>query len=343
MTGSNGQSRLNDVRSSLPAQLAASTTATASGADRSERIFIHDLRLPGGRHDLEVRAYNGINLLNFNRLSGTISSTYATLQKPKLHAVVVGINDYENANLKLRYAVGDANAVAQLLERQLTNSGLYSGGQVVKLTTKAQTSKASITQALQDLHQVSRVGADDVFILYVAGHGSYDADRGRYHMFSSDVLQLSEERLPVTSIGDEELQALVRNVPAQKKLVLLDTCDSGGAFERLGAQAFMGRRGGLEEQSIIKNMKNRTGATILAASNKQQAALEGHEGHGVFTWAVLQALGGAAARGGAAAVTTDDIKVFVEDQVPVITEKIFKIKQSPYSSSHGQGFPVVTR
>ena len=42
----------------------------------------------------------------------------AEVKKPRLFALLVGISDYENPDLKLRYAAADATSMAQVLERQ---------------------------------------------------------------------------------------------------------------------------------------------------------------------------------------------------------------------------------
>lgn len=316
--------------------------ASASDAPSSARVMQYSLRLNAGEHQIEVWAYNAENRINFSTLTATIRSAYEPPRKPRLFAVVVGINEYENSRLKLKFAGSDALAIGKVFEQQIASENLYSGGEVRVLTSKADTSKARITSTLRELQNGNKVRGDDVFVLFVASHGDYDADTRRYTMFSSDVLQMSADRLATTGISGEELQGLVRNIVAQKKLILLDTCHAGSAIEIGGAQAYY-KRSGTEEQQIINTMKNRSGATILAASNSDQAALEGYKGHGVFTWHLLEGLNGKAARAGSTLVSTDDLKVYVEDQVPITTEQVFKHKQSPYSSTLGQGFPVAVK
>ena len=207
------------------------------------------------------------------------------------------------------------------------------------LSNKQSTSKASITQALTAFHDVSKVHADDVFMFYVASHGSYDSDTDLYHMFTSDVLQLSRDRLLQTTITEEELRNLIGNIPAMKKLIVLDTCNSG-AFARKGAAGFVSKRDAMQDQRIINTMRNRTGAAVFAASGTEQSALEGYEGHGVFSYFMLQGLKGAAARSNSKYVSTDDLKIYVEEQVPEAMEKKNWGKQSPNISTHQFGFPV---
>ncbi|MFY9259889.1 MAG: caspase family protein [Gallionella sp.] len=120
-----------------------------------------------------------------------------------------------------------------------------------------------------------------------------------------------------------------------KKLALLDTCHAG---KSLDAGTLLASRG-MDEQDIIERMNRRSGATVLMASETSEQALEGYQGHGVFTYALLQGLQGAAANT-EGFITTDLLKVWIEDQVPEITDKIFHHKQTPFASLAGQGFPV---
>ena len=183
------------------------------------------LKLPKGTHQVSIEAYNVENLGFPAKLETTITSTYQKPYKPRLHAVVIGIDQYKNSQLKLNYAVSDANAIYASLNKQI--GGLYDAGSITLLTTPAQTSKQAIQEAINQVKQNAQLA--DVFVLYVAGHGVSYPDDG-YYMLTSDVLQPSQDRIKATSIPAEELQSLIAQVPTQKELVLLDTCNSGGAF-----------------------------------------------------------------------------------------------------------------
>ena len=161
-------------------------------------------------------------------------------------------------------------------------------------------------------------------------------------MFTSDVLHLSADRLMKTTIVSEELRELIRNIPAQKKLIALDTCNSGG-FAKEGAQNFVKSRDAMGEQQIIDSMKLRTGAAVFAASGSEQVAREGYEGHGVFSYYLLQGLSGAAARPNSTFVSTDDLKIYIEEQLPAAMERKKWGKQAPSISTHQDGFPVAAR
>ncbi|MCB1658896.1 MAG: SEL1-like repeat protein, partial [Pseudomonadales bacterium] len=279
-------------------------------------------------YKITVEAYNAENLGQPAKLETTITSTYQKPYKPRLHAVVIGIDQYKNSQLKLNYAVSDANAIYASLNKQI--GGLYDAGNITLLTTPTQTSKQAIQQAINQVKQNAQLA--DVFVLYVAGHGISYADTG-YYMLTSDALQTSQDRIKETSLAKEELQDLIAQVPTQKKLVLLDTCNSGGA---LSAEKLVASRG-LNDQLMIDRMKRKSGATILMASESTEQAREGYKGHGLFTYTVLQAFAGQSDYDKDGYVDSDEIKKYVEDTVPEIAEKHFKSAQTPFASSSGQG------
>jgi TPR repeat protein len=324
-----------------------SASATESAAPPQHTIVKYPLAITEGTYRIEVRAYNAENSINFTSITSEVQSTYRAPRKPRLFALVIGVDEYENSNLKLKYAVNDATAMAAIFRTQIERQRLYSGGEVVLLTNKRETSKTSIERALDSFRNGGprSIDKDDVFVLYVAAHGTSDPVDKRYKLFSSDVLQLSTDRLNATAIDGDYLQMSVAKIPSLKKLILLDTCNSGAAIPKAGANAFVsGERDAMGEQRIIETMTNRSGATVLAASTSEQAALEGVNGHGVFTWHLLEGLRGHAITDQLALISTDALKIYIENEVPITTAKLFNgRKQTPFSATIGQGFPIVSR
>ena len=80
---------------------------------------------------------------------------------------------------------------------------------------------------------------------------------------------------------------------------------------------------------------------IVAASTKDQFAAEVKElGHGVFTYTLLQGLGGKAA-GNGESVTVRKLMGYVEEKLPEITKKYKQEAQYPVVDSRGMDFSLV--
>ena len=99
---------------------------------------------------------------------------------------------------------------------------------------------------------------------------------------------------------------------------------------------------GIAEKTAVAKLTRATGrATILAATDEQPAA-EGYQGHGVFTYVLLQGLKYADTQFGNRDGYIDlfELAAYVNDQVPSITMNAFNFEQVPQVSLIGTDFPI---
>lgn len=287
------------------------------------------LSIPQGEHTLTVEAYPEENVGITSTVSKQITSTYAPTQKPKLHAVIIGIDQYQNPDLKLNYATKDASAIYDVLNKQV--GSIYDKGSISLLNTASTTSKDNITSEINQIKQTAKM--NDVFVFYVAAHGYNYPDTG-YHLFTSDVGATSSRQVKTTGINANDLQGMLAQVNTNKKLILLDTCDSGGSID--AGQLLISR--GLDDQGVIDTMQRKSGATVIMASTDKQKALEGYQGHGVFTYGLLQAFNGAGDMNKDGYMKTGELSNYIEDEIPTIAKRAFSQPQYPTSSMTGNGF-----
>lgn len=125
------------------------------------------------------------------------------------------------------------------------------------------------------------------------------------------------------------------SIKAQKQLMLLDTCQSGGLVDSYAM------RGAAEEKAIAQ-LSSTTGTTVIASTGTKQYASELTElGHGIFTYALLQALDKGAGDGNKdGRITVKELEAYVNDAVPELTLKHKGTAQYPNSYSRGQDFPI---
>jgi len=105
------------------------------------------------------------------------------------------------------------------------------------------------------------------------------------------------------------------------------------------AEIAFNTRSGLEQMAAVGRLIQATGRSVLTASTGDQPAREGFRGHGVFTYAVLEAL----ARGdknGNGLVELTELAGHVNAIVPEITEQKWKVRQFPQMSLQGSDFPL---
>ena len=126
---------------------------------------------------------------------------------------------------------------------------------------------------------------------------------------------------------------MLLEVPAQKQLILFDACNSGGAVT-----AFT--RGGGEEAAIFQLARS-TGFTVLASTNQEQLAAELKDlKHGIFTYAIINGLKGEADLKKDGKITVKEIELYLNEIIPVLSEKYKGVQQYPQSFSRGMDFPL---
>lgn len=251
----------------------------------------------------------------------------------RLHVLIVGINAYKNPRHRLNYAVADANAIGERLRERA--SGIFTDVRVTSLID-TQADKAGITGALRAV--AAEAGARDVFVFYYAGHGVMSGDGGAagdFFLVPYDVTQLygADEQLAAKALSSKELLEFSKTIPAQKQLFLLDACQSAGALQTVAM------RGAAEEKAIAQLARS-SGTHWITASGSEQFATEFDQlGHGAFTYALLDGLLGKGDNGDGR-VTVNELKAWLESQVPELTHKYKGTPQYPASYGYGQDFPV---
>jgi WD40 repeat protein/uncharacterized caspase-like protein len=301
----------------------------AAAAARQPLALKQAMALDPGENTIELVAYNGANLVASVPARARITWTGAEpTVPPRLHVLAVGINDYLDAGLKLTYAVPDAKTLVAALEK--AGQGHYENVIVTRVLDRDATT-AKLDQVFADL--AAKVRPRDVFLFFAAGHGK--TLDGRYYFIPHDLRYHTDQSLVRDAIGQDKLQAWFARILARKAVLMFDTCEAGSLTERPVART----RGGLEHKAALGRLIQATGRATLTASTATQEAYEGHGGHGVFTFALLDAL----ARGDLNSnglVELAELIQYVDGLVPAITEKRWGAKQFPQMDAYGSNFAL---
>jgi len=290
----------------------------------------YTVKLTNGRNSIRAIAFNADNSMQSPDALHEIIAAFKSTTKPTLHAVIVGINEFKNPKLQLKYPVADAMLFAKTLRESAT--GLFEKVEIKKLTTIEETTRENIINELAALRSLN---PDDLFVFYVASHGT--VDDGEYFLITSNVGSTSNQRLKADALPQNELKELIANIPTTKKVIVLDTCNAGAMGEAM--QVAMLTRG-MSEDTAIKILSRAVGSTILSASTSTQEALEGYKGHGLFTFVLAEGLSGKADKGKTGFVKTTDLADYVDSEVPMLAESVFKHAQYPTISISGQPFHI---
>ena len=286
------------------------------------------------RREFNVLLVDGINTFRAVGFSKdrTESNPYeltvnltAPAKDVSLYVLAVGINKYKNPALNLNYAEPDAQGIADFFR----NRGLKLFKKVdVREILNEKATKANI---LSQLERFRNLQSQDAVLIYLAGHGENIHDKWYFIPYELTYPE-REEDVQARAISSDELSTYVKNIRAQKILFLIDACKAGAMLVALR---------GFEDRKALSQLSRSTGIHIVASSTKDQYAAEVKElGHGVFTYTLLEGLGGKAAPKGES-VTVRKLMSYVEEQLPEMTKKYRQESQYPVVDSRGMDFPLV--
>jgi uncharacterized caspase-like protein len=146
-------------------------------------------------------------------------------------AILIGISNYQQPYLNLRYADRDAEALYQLLLSPV--GGSFPADQICKLTNEEATT-AAITRALRSF--LKKPARQDLVIIYFACHGSPDPDRPEnLYLITHDT---NPRDIAGTALPMREIDLSLReNLLAEKIIILADTCHSAGIASTIGRRS----------------------------------------------------------------------------------------------------------
>lgn len=234
-------------------------------------------------------------------------------------AVVVGIDDYAKWP-KLNYAVRDAQALRQMLierfgfarERvlMLTNGDATRANILALFNQHLGGATAGVAGAAGGVAAASKVKRDDRLLVFFAGHGatrklSSGRDLGYIVPVDSDPQQFSTDAIPMT-----ELQNIAESLEAKHVLFVMDACYSGLGLTRGGTSRF------------LTGNARRLGRQMLTAGGADQLVADGGpNGHSIFTWTLLQALGGKGDLNGDGMITATELAAYVAPAVAGVSQQ----------------------
>ena len=321
---------IGEVRLFLNGTVVVSAAAIPPSNAGSPVTRSYAIQLVSGPNQLRAVAFNADDSMQSNPATAVIAANLPAIPKANLYAVVIGIQQFKNDRFNtLKYTVSDAQLFAQTLSKY--SAPLFRQIDVKLLTTPEETSRDSIMKTLKAMKSV--VKADDLFVFYVASHGL--VDDGEYFLITSNVGSVSTQDLKDNAVSKEDLMAWIANIPANKKLMVIDTCHAGAAL-----QTSPSTRGGLDDLTAVKILSRAMGTTTLMASTSAQEALEGYQDHGLFTYVLVNGLMGRGDADKSGFVSTYGLAHYVDQKVPTLAMSHFNHEQYPTVETNGQEFPI---
>ena len=296
-----------------------------------------------GENRLRVEAASSDRSWESESAQVTLTLT-KTLERPRLFVLAVGVDRYAEAGLSLSYAREDAEALAELFGTR--GPQLYREVQTRVLVDEEAT-RASVTSTLAELAHATQ--AQDTLLVCFSGHG-YTVGQ-RYYFIPHDFRTgegTFDEAVRRMGLPMDELGDLLSAAAALKRVLVLDTCNSGAAIGRGGTRA----RNPAAFQVQVERLSRAQGVFTIAAAPASEDTVEVPDlRHGLLTYALLAGLKGVdygplaerAVRPNnpEQVVGVLDWFSFASGEVPGLARKYTGLEQDVKISGEGTSFPVL--
>lgn len=308
--------------------------------DASFLIESSDDEIDGKLH--QKISYNVIALAGVNQFKVIAANKMGIDSKPqqqtlqvsgeqaqsKLHIVTVGINKYLDNQLNLSYSVADAKSIVSALSTTQTFKDIMTYPLLDQGATKS---------AIADkLKQMTHSAQNDVLVVYFAGHGI--AIKGEWYFLPYETTrQTNEQYFTGVGISAKQIEKMLSKIPAQKILVMIDSCYSGAGLKALENLQN-------SQRHFSRLLSKSVGIVVLAATRQDQKARESKSlGHGLFTYIVNKGLQGEADLYPTdSKVSAHELVSYSTATIPTFSKEFSKAAQEPTSFIIGEDFILLS-
>ncbi len=238
--------------------------------------------LDPGRHRLAVVAESDVS----NGQSDEIEVIYdiQDAAEPRLYALLVGVADYEDESLRLKYAADDAQLLEDVLRANTAKAFAGVPPDIRRLVDRKATKEAFL-DGLRWLKDAMK--PQDVGIIFFSGHGHRDDD-GIFYMLPAEVKRRS---IDATGVDGALFKRKLAGIKG-KLVVMLDACHSGAVEKEAGGERQLRP---ITDDFVRDMVREDSGVIMMCSSTGQEVSIEDSKlGHGFFTLALTEGLSGKA-------------------------------------------------
>ena len=233
-------------------------------------------------------------------------------------AVVIGNREYASDIPTVDFAVRDAEFVKEYLIRTLG----YREGNIIHYKNAT---LSNIKVAFNKLNNLVKKGESDVFVYY-SGHGAPDPETNQGYLVpvDADPNFIEDSGYPVN-----KMYSLLNDVNSKSLTVVIDACFSGSSDAGMILKDISPVFIEVDQSSLTG--KN---ATLFTSSTGEQVSSWYREKkHSLFTYYFLKALQGEGDQNNDKKLTFNEIKSYIDDNVPYMARRLNNREQTPQLDS----------
>lgn len=253
---------------------------------------------------------------------------------PDAVAVIIGNRDYVNADVP---AVDFALQDALSMKRYLMEVFGYDENNIILLLNASQADFNGTFGTLQSekarLYNLVKKDKSDVFVYY-SGHGAPDIQENAGYFVPVDC---DPSLVKFNGYSMNTFYQNLSKLPYRSLTVVIDACFSGSSD-----------KGTLLAQTSLARIKSETGklndpnaVVLTAATGDQVASWYPDQYHSLFTYYFLKALQGAANVDRNKELTLEELRIYLDEEVPYMARRLKNRIQTP--EINGQGGKIIVQ
>lgn len=237
-------------------------------------------------------------------------------KKPNLYALLIGVSDYADAELKLGYAAKDARDLSEKLTAQ---KGVFYENVDIKLLVDGDATETAIESEMARLRK--KAGPDDNVIVFMAGHGITDDAQDFY--FLPTGADIASDMLAATAIDGDIIRKGLAKIPG-KVILFMDACYGGAGIE--------GGMSRVDMTGLANGLTDGASVVMFASSTGREVSFEGPQWqNGAFTEALLAIFDDRSAYGADGKLSISEL----DEQLTTRVEELTDGKQTPVMTKPG--------
>ncbi|MGF1674984.1 MAG: HEAT repeat domain-containing protein [Rivularia sp. (in: cyanobacteria)] len=256
------------------------------------------------------------------------------------YALLIGVGECEETKLSLPVTVKDIQALKSLL----TDSNLcgYIDNNIRLLYNETAT-KEKILENLTWLKQQAENDPEATILIYYSGHGCLD-NSGNYYLIPHET---DRADIPDTALSAETINQALQAIPAQRLLVIIDSCHAQGMATSKD-DAGKNQRSAIPKgftqtalpKTIIDDLKGAGRVVFTSSTGTQSSWIRSDDTMSIYTYHFLEALQGAGNQPGDKTVKVSHLMNYLSKTVPITVQKEYNKEQTPFFDFATEDFPV---
>jgi hypothetical protein len=233
------------------------------------------------------------------------------------YALLIGVGQCLDSRFSLHVTVKDMQALRQILVHP-DLCAYPDNDQHVRLLHDQGATRSAILEGLVWLKERAAADPKATVILYYSGHGWLETTTGQYFLIPHEFNAYDWRN---TALNAKEFNQAIHQIPAQRRLVILDCCHAAGMATAKESEPEPNLPRGVtptaEPKGLIDALKQGEGRVVFTSCRGEQKSwIRADHTLSVYTHHLIEALQGAASPPGATEVTVFDLANHLSKAVP---------------------------